>query len=137
MHFDVMEFDRDLDVDGLRVCVLGQPHPGGSVSLRLADAVCYVTDATPNDRTSVFAERVECLIHEAWSLSTTERGSNYGNLSDAIRVACDADIHQLIPIHFGPNVSEEDIQTLDGRYVGFTKITAPIEGSPIRVFPRA
>jgi ribonuclease BN (tRNA processing enzyme) len=112
-----------------------QQHPGGSVAIRIGDHVCYATDLSLSTKTLPLARGVRCLIHEAWSLGLQPLDSPHSGLAEAMVRAEESGTPRLIPTHFGPETSEEEIRSLSGFSHDNLEVLVPIEGVPIRIGP--
>jgi len=55
-----------LEIGPFRLRARAQRHPGGSVGLRVDDALAYVTDTSVDPETELFVAGVDLLLHEAW-----------------------------------------------------------------------
>jgi ribonuclease BN (tRNA processing enzyme) len=132
LAIEVIEFgDSRLQAGGIEFMVMNQKHKGGAISLRLADELCYVTDAEPSRDTVSFAQGVRYLLHEAYEIVEGQYGTYHSHLEDAIDTAKDAQVTNLVPIHFGPNVRERDILSISKRQRDDVHLLVPIEGSPL------
>jgi len=87
-------------------------HPGGSMGMRIDDAICYITDTCVNEKYIDFISGCEHLLHEIWmtreEVKKNEKGaSGHSVLEDVIALSVKANIKKLIPIHLHPKWSEE------------------------------
>jgi ribonuclease BN (tRNA processing enzyme) len=127
---ELQEFGAEgLVVDGIPIAASLQEHPGGSVTLRIGDAVCYATDLAATQELTL-AEGVECLIHEAWGLDPQE--GPHSGLPEALERARRAHVPRLMPVHFSPWMTEADIRGMASFAKPALQILIPEEGHPIR-----
>lgn len=90
-----------------------QRHPGGSIGLRLGDAVAYVTDTVADDATADFAAGVDLLLHEVWVGPGGEAGSTgHSAADDVARIATRAGVRRLMPVHHHPRATRGDLERL-------------------------
>lgn len=128
---ELQEFGPEgLAVEDIPIAVSMQDHPGGSVALRIGNAVCYATDLSPSTKELALADGVDCLIHEAWSLDP-QTGPHSG-LPEALERARGARVSRLIPVHFKPGMTEAEIQRMASCSTSSLQILVPEEGRPIR-----
>jgi ribonuclease BN (tRNA processing enzyme) len=55
-----------LKIGNMSMQLRGQNHPGGSVGVRIGDAIAYVTDTPVEETTQTFVQGVKLLLHEVW-----------------------------------------------------------------------
>ncbi len=128
---EIQEFGPEgFQVDGIPIAVALQDHPGGSVTLRIGDAVCYATDLAAATRELPLAKGVEVLIHEAWS-PQAQAGPHSG-LLEALDRTEKAGVSRLVPTHFSPWMDEAEIQSLATYSTATVKVLVPTEGFPFR-----
>lgn len=84
-----------------------QDHPGGSLAMRLDDAVAYLTDTGGGDESRGLAGGARLLLHEVWSDSLAEAPEGHTNIRTATEVAAEAGAGRLALIHLNPEYSEE------------------------------
>jgi ribonuclease BN (tRNA processing enzyme) len=114
-------------LDGVRISMYPQVHPGGSVSIRIGDWICYSTDLAPDTGELVAARGVKCLIHEVWSLEPEPHEGVHSDLSHALEHTRQSGARHLVPVHFGPRMKEEDIRSLQNYSSEDFKVWTPIE----------
>ena len=100
--------DGDQNIGGFRVRTSAQwNHWSPSAGLRIGDDLALVTD-TPYERSSsILADGVPLLLHEAWSASNRPLYPEHDATgADAARVAREAGVGRLILIHLNPHLSD-------------------------------
>ncbi len=131
---ELCEFGPDgLILDGIHVAASLQDHPGGSVALRIGEALCYATDLAASTRELALAEGVKALIHEAWSLEPQAPLGPHSGLPEALERARRAGVPRLIPSHFGPAMTEAEIRRMGAFSADSVQVLVPMEGRPIRI----
>ena len=101
------------EIAGHVVRVRAQQHSDVSVAYRVDDAFVLATDTRIDPQTAVFAAGVGLLLHEAWYNAADphtdempgELRAGYASHSEAgavARLAADADVGRLVPIHLNP-----------------------------------
>jgi ribonuclease BN (tRNA processing enzyme) len=96
-----------LQIGNLPVAVRAQNHPGGSMGIRLADSVAYITDTTVDDAIAGFARGVSLLLHELWLTdreaeeNETER-ARHSCVSGVARIVKEANPGMFMPVHHHP-----------------------------------
>jgi len=115
---EVVELTQEsLQIGDLTIQLRAQDHPGGSVGIRIADVIAYITDTIADQATQVFAQGVELLLHEVWltdaeaSYNPVER-SMHSYASAVAQIAMRAGVRQLMPVHHHPKRSDADIRRL-------------------------
>jgi ribonuclease Z len=97
-----------LELDGLRVQVRAQRHPGGSVGFRVADHFALLTDTVFDPDAVGFVNGVRLLAHEAWIRGEDDPPELRRTLeahtaaADAARVAAAAGVGELLLVHLNP-----------------------------------
>jgi ribonuclease BN (tRNA processing enzyme) len=119
------------EIDGLEIGLRSQDHPGGSVGIRVGEALAYVTDTTADEGTAHLADGVDVLVHEVWS-GPDEEGGAFGH-SAAGQVARLADLagaRRLMPAHHHPSHTAADLERLVDGLAERTsaKVVLPVEG---------
>lgn len=113
-----------------------QEHPGGSLGVRLGDALAYVTDTVADDATAPFVAGVDLLLHEVW-VGGDEEASNVGHSGarDVARLAEKAGVRRLMPVHHNPRHSADDLQELARELADGTsaEVLLPVEGTVYEV----
>lgn len=100
-------------IGGLDVRLRRQRHPGGSAGVRLGDALAYVTDTVADAATAGFAAGVDLLLHEVWTEAGGEAGATgHSAADDVARIAVEAGVRRLMPVHHHPRSSSEDLERL-------------------------
>lgn len=119
-------------VGGLEVRLRPQEHPGGSVGVRLGDALAYVTDTVADDATADFAAGVDLLLHEVWLGPGGEAGTTgHSAADDVARIASRAGVPRLMPVHHHPRCSRSDLERLAtelSRLAPGVEVVLPEEG---------
>lgn len=100
-------------IGGVEVRFRAQEHPGGSVGVRLGDALAYVTDTVADPASAVFAEGVDLLLHEVWLGPGGEAGATGHSAADEVaEIATRAGVRRLMPVHHHPRATAEDLRRL-------------------------
>jgi ribonuclease BN (tRNA processing enzyme) len=131
-----------LAVGALELRLRAQKHPGGSVGLRLGDALAYVTDTVLDLATVAFVRGVRTLLHEVWldddEAARDDPGrtghSAAGPVADLAR---EAGVGRLVPIHHHPR---RDAAALERLAAGMREragcpVELPVEGRVIELGP--
>lgn len=112
-----------------------QNHPGGSVGLRVGDALAYLTDTAASPASSDFARGVDLLMHEVWLTDEEAReqdpaqaGHSYA--AQVARIADEARAKRLAPIHHHPKRDAAALREIvrDLRSGGSTEVILLEEG---------
>lgn len=114
---EIVPYSDSFTVAGLEVQARRQKHPGGSAGLRFEDALAYTTDTAADDATIDFASRVGMLLHEVWlddeeALQFPRMLSGHAAASDVLRIAHEASVSALAPVHFHPKRSASAVDDL-------------------------
>jgi len=110
----------ELAIGELTLRVRAQRHPGGSVGVRIGDALAYVTDTVMDPATAEFARGVKLLLHEVWlseDEGAREDAARTGH-SDAAQVADlarDAAVRKLWLVHHHPRRGAEELAAMAAR----------------------
>jgi ribonuclease BN (tRNA processing enzyme) len=99
-------------IAGLEVRLRRQEHPGGSLGVRLGDALAYVTDTVADDATAELAAGVDLLLHEVWAEAGGEAIGGHSAVDEVARIAVRAGVRRLMPVHHHPRRTWADLQTL-------------------------
>lgn len=124
-----------LAIGGLTVAARAQRHPGGSVGLRVGDALAYATDTVADEATVEFARGVGLLLHEVWLSDEEAEGedpargghSAAGAVADLARRA---GVGRLMPVHHHPKRSAAELATIAAGMATRAGLTVelPVEG---------
>jgi ribonuclease BN (tRNA processing enzyme) len=125
-----------LKIRSLSIQFQGQNHPGGSVGVRIGDAIAYVTDTPVAQTTQAFVQGVRLLLHEVWltdgeaEQDEAER-EKHSYASGVAQIAKHAKVGSLMPIHHHPKRLDEEIHKLghEMEALAGVKVIVPIEGS--------
>jgi ribonuclease BN (tRNA processing enzyme) len=71
-------------IGGVELRFRAQQHPGGSVGVRLGDAMAYITDTVADDASAEFAQGVDLLLHEVWLGPGGEAGATGHSAADEV-----------------------------------------------------
>jgi len=124
-----------LRIGDLAIELRAQNHPGGSMGVRIADTVAYVTDTVVDEATAGFVQGTRLLLHEAWltdfeaERDEAER-ARHSYCSGVAQIAMRGAVGELMPVHHHPKRSHADICRLAqemGTLSG-VKVTVPQEG---------
>lgn len=130
----------DLAIGGLRLQLRRQKHPGGSVGVRLGDALAYVTDTVIDPATADFVRGVRLLLHEVWLTAEEAAESDPAptghSHADAVAdLARAAGVGRLWIVHHHPRRSAEDLARMAAamqRRAGLP-VEVPVEGEVYEV----
>jgi ribonuclease BN (tRNA processing enzyme) len=106
-----------LQVGTLSIKLRRQKHLGGSMGIRIADMMAYVTDTAVEQTTQTFARGVKLLLHEVYLTDAeAERDeverSRHSYVSGVAQIARRAEVVSLMPIHHHPKRSGAEIHNL-------------------------
>jgi ribonuclease BN (tRNA processing enzyme) len=129
-----------LDLGGGAIRLQAQNHPGGSMGIRIGDDLAYITDTTVEPTTKSFVQGVRLLLHEVW-LTDLEAEKNpverarHSHVSGVAKIAKEAKVGSLIPIHHHPRRSDGEIQGLvkDLGTLSGVEVLCPEEGRVYRL----
>jgi ribonuclease BN (tRNA processing enzyme) len=96
------------EIGGFRIRASAQPnHWSPSAGLRIGDELALITDTPYEPSSSVLADGVPLLLHEAWSASTDPVHPEHdATAADAARVAREAGAERLTLIHLAPHLAD-------------------------------
>ena len=128
-----------LKIGNMSIQLRGQNHPGGSVGVRIGDAIAYVTDTPVEETTQTFVQGVKLLLHEVWltdeeaEQDEAER-EKHSYVSGVAEIAEHAKVGSLMPIHHHPKRSDAEIQKLghEMEALAGVEVIVPQEG---KVYP--
>lgn len=119
-------------IAGLEVRLRRQEHPGGSVGVRLGDALAYVTDTVADDASAELAAGVDLLLHEVWAEAGGQAaGTGHSAADDVARIAVRAGVRRLMPVHHHPGRSRADLERMAvelARLAEGVEVVLPEEG---------
>ncbi len=110
----------ELAIGELAIRVRAQRHPGGSVGVRIGDALAYVTDTVMDPATAEFARGVELLLHEVW-LSEDEGArddaakTGHSDAAQVADLARRAAVGKLWLVHHHPRRSAQELAAMAAR----------------------
>ncbi len=120
------------EIAGVPVRVRRQKHPGGSIGLRFADSLAYVTDTVADEGTVDLAAGVDLLLHEVWTGPGEAAGLGHSSVDQVVRIARSAGVARLMPVHLHPARTSADLETLvreiEERLAGEVEVVVPEEG---------
>lgn len=107
----------ELAVGGRRLALRRQRHPGGSVGIRVDDALAYVTDTEPDPGTVELVSGVETLLHETWSTRAEATAPGYeprghSTTTAVAEIAGAAGVGRLVPVHHRPDRDGEAVRAV-------------------------
>ncbi|HSG84893.1 MAG TPA: MBL fold metallo-hydrolase, partial [Candidatus Limnocylindrales bacterium] len=107
----------DLRIGPLEVRVRAQKHPGGSVGVRIGDALAYITDTILDLSTIPFVHGVRNLLHEVWldddEAAREDAGrAGHSAAGPVAELATTAQVGRLLPIHHHPRRTAEALEAL-------------------------
>jgi ribonuclease BN (tRNA processing enzyme) len=106
-----------LEIGGLALALRAQKHPGGSVGVRLGDALAYVTDTQLDPATIDFVRGVGTLLHEVWlddeEAAAADAGASGHSAAGAVaELARQARVGRLCPVHHHPRRDDAAVDRL-------------------------
>jgi len=113
-----------VQIGALSIQLRAQKHPGGSMGIRIADLMAYVTDTVVEPATQSFVQDVRLLLHEVWLTDAEAENdqverSRHSYVGGVAKLAKQARVGLIMPIHHHPKRSAaelcqmaEDIQRL-------------------------
>ena len=126
---------EEIALDGVRIRVRGQQHPGGSMGVRLGDEIAYLTDTSVDFAGLPLAMGVKLLLHEVWRTDdeAAGEGSGHSSLGEVATFARDARAGRLLIVHHHPKRTGAEIGQLAARAaeIAGISVSAPEEGVPI------
>lgn len=134
MNFPMNIKIHDLEPGLNRICgtdihTIVQEHSDPSLGIKVGGEVCYITDTTCSDQTVEFARNCKLLLHESWFDAQDydtfmEKAASDPNASDPLKyhshvtraaeIARDANVEQLMLIHWNPAYSLQRIAEMEG-----------------------
>lgn len=128
----------ELEIGGFRLRFRRQPHPGGSVGIRVGDELAYLTDTAFEPESASFAEGVKLLLHEAWALEAdADPGSldrsGHTSAAGAGRIAEAARVDRLALVHHPPWADRTTLEGFAAEAAGETRAAVAVldEGRPL------
>jgi len=123
------------DIDGIPVQIRRQNHAGGSIGIRLGDALVYMTDTTAHKGPLPFLDGARLLLHETWFLepvdTATAEKAGHSRLADVLDLAAASGVPRLMPVHFHPTVDSAAIQAIAQAAISRgVQVVIPAEGVP-------
>lgn len=104
----------ELAIGGLELRLRRQKHPGGSVGVRIGDALAYVTDSVIDPATVEFVRGVKLLLHEVWltaeeAAETDPAPTGHSGAGAVADLARAAGVGRLWVVHHHPRRSAADL----------------------------
>ena len=120
MPVEIVELSEPrAELAGLAIALRRQHHPGGSVGVRIGDALAYVTDTSPDPATAELARGVDLLLHEVWKTDEEigaappgEPDGGHSHLSRVAAIARQAGARRVMPVHHHPRRSEGELHAI-------------------------
>ena len=106
-----------LKIGTLSIQLQAQNHPGGSMGVRIADTVAYVTDTPVLRSTETFVSGAKLLLHETWltdaeaETEEVER-SRHSSVSAVAQLSKRAKVAHVMPIHHHPRRPDAEIREI-------------------------
>ena len=105
------------EIAGHRMEVWPQPHPGGSIGMRIDDALAYVTDTLVVPEHADRVRGVDLLLHELWlndedAAQQPEERARHAYLSPVTEFVRAAQPRRFMPIHLYPHYPESALQAM-------------------------
>lgn len=114
MPLEIVELrEGRAEIAGLEVRLRRQEHPGGSMGVRLGDALAYATDTAADPATIEFARGVDLLMHEVWKTDTEKAdGPGHSPVGRVAGLARQAGVRRLMPVHHFPGRSDDELRQI-------------------------
>jgi ribonuclease BN (tRNA processing enzyme) len=114
MPVEIVELGGEsAEIAGLPIRLRRQDHPGGSVGVRLGDALAYVTDTAADPATVDLARGVDLLMHEVWKTDAEKADApGHSPVGRVAALARRAGVRRLMPVHHFPGRSEEQLREI-------------------------
>lgn len=132
--------EERLAIGPLSLLLRAQRHPGGSVGVRIGDALAYVTDTVLDAETEPFVRGVSLLLHEVWLTDEEAAGgeaerSGHSSASAVADLARRAEVGRLLPVHHHPRRAPEELAAMAAAMAVRSGLPVEIaaEGSVIEV----
>ncbi len=115
-----------------------QPHPGGSIGVRIGAEIAYMTDTSAEPSNLQFASGVKLLLHELWLTdeeASGEKLAGHANLSSVAAFAQAAGPHRLMVVHHHPKRETAEVRHMAAQVESLSGVstTAGEEGIPIEL----
>jgi ribonuclease BN (tRNA processing enzyme) len=127
--------DPLLKIGASSVRFRSQNHPGGSTGIGLDNAVAYVTDTTVEEATQEFVKGMRLLMHEVYLTDSEAKadeveGSRHSYPSAVAKLARNAGVANLMPIHHNPKRPDDEMRKLiqDMKDLAGVDVWIPEEG---------
>ena len=107
--------EPEISIGKLRVQVWSQPHPGGSVGMRLGDELAYLTDTSVEQAHIEKIRGVRLLLHELWltdAEAAVENKPGHSSLTPVANLAKAAGVGRIMLVHHHPKRTSEQLQTM-------------------------
>jgi ribonuclease BN (tRNA processing enzyme) len=139
MPIEIVELREErAEIAGFAVRLRRQDHPGGSIGVRLGDALAYVTDTAADPGTVELARGVDLLLHEVWKTDAERAdGPGHAPVGRVAAIARQAGVRRLMPVHHFPGRSDDQLRAIVeslGRQSGI-ECALGEEGVPIGLDP--
>ncbi len=119
--------ERELRIGGLELGLWRQNHPGGSIGIRIADDLAYLTDTTVDAANLNRAAGVRLLVHELWSTDEEAgqgRAAGHSSLSAVAEFARAAGVASLMLVHHHPRRDNAEIRAIAERVAELSGVPA-------------
>jgi ribonuclease BN (tRNA processing enzyme) len=127
-----------LEIGPFSLKLRAQRHPGGSVGVRVGDALAYVTDTVLDRGTIDFVRGVGTLLHEVWLTDEEAQQDDAGRTGHSAAgpvadLARDAGVGRLVPIHHHPRRTAAGLDLLLAALAARAgcPVELPVEGRAI------
>ncbi len=107
--------DERLRIGELPIRVRAQDHPGGSVGIRVGDALAYLTDTSVSDAAVDFVRGVKLLLHELWATdveAATVGQAGHSHFSAVADFVRSCGVRATMPVHHHPKRSNAEIREM-------------------------
>lgn len=125
----------EVEIGSLRLTVRRQRHPGGSVGVRLGDALAYVTDTVIDAATADFVRGVRLLLHEVWlteeeAATNDPAASGHSHAGAVADLARAAGVARLWIVHHHPRRTSSELAQMAAEMSARAglRVEVPVEG---------
>ncbi|HMO51825.1 MAG TPA: MBL fold metallo-hydrolase [Kiritimatiellia bacterium] len=101
----------EFEIAGHRIHVWSQRHPGGSIGIRIDDALAYVTDTVVMMENVAYVRGVDVLLHELWlndedAAAQEKESQRHACLGPVAAFIHAAQPRRFMPVHLYPHYDD-------------------------------